>query len=308
VLFDPIPHRYALFDRHPAVPLFGVDVHETDLADVDSVIVLDTCAYGQLEPIADWLRRSKLPKLAVDHHITRDELADTYVVDESAAATCLILYEWAQATRWPMKPETREALYVGMAMDTGWFRQSNTDKRVMAAAADLVASGVQPHSLFQELFQRESPARVRLLGVALGTMELLSDDRLAVMTLAGESIAACGAVTADTEDIVNEPLRIGSVAVSVLLVEAPDGVVRASFRSKPPLGIAVDHLEADAPAGGAARGRPPDIDVARAAGAFGGGGHARAAGARLPGSLMDARRKVVGHLQSTLAGAPTSIA
>jgi nanoRNase/pAp phosphatase (c-di-AMP/oligoRNAs hydrolase) len=67
----------------------------------------------------------------------------------------------------------------------------------------------------------------------LNTLELIAGDRLAIMTLPSRAFVDCGATTADTEDIVNEPLRIGSVVVSVLLVDDGSGIVRVSFRSKP---------------------------------------------------------------------------
>ncbi len=234
VLFDPIPGRYATFHRYESMPVYRDAVHESDLSIADGIILLDTCASSQLDPIADWLKSTAVPKVAIDHHVTRDDLADCYVIDESAAATCLILYDWTQTLDWSVSGECAEALFIGIAMDTGWFQHANTDHRVLAAAADLVGRGVCPNELSQQLFQRESPARVRLLGAALNTLELAADDRVAVMSLSMKAIADCGATRTDTEDIVNEPLRIGSVVVSILLVEQADGLVRASFRSKEP--------------------------------------------------------------------------
>jgi phosphoesterase RecJ-like protein len=273
------------------MPIWGRDLDPGAPAGFDAVIVLDTCSYAQLRPLADWLRAATLPKLAIDHHVTRDELADLYIIDESAAATCLILHEVSRALDWPIDAEGRQGLFVGLAMDTGWFRHSNTDQRVLSAAADLVAGGIRPHELCQQLYQQDSPGRVRLLGEALGRLELLASDRLAVIALPAKSLAAVGATGADTEDVVNEPLRIGSVAVSVLLVEAEEGLVRASFRSKPPLGTA-------APAGEAAG--YPDIDVSKIAEVFGGGGHRRAAGARISGSLAEVQKTIAERLEALL--------
>ncbi len=298
LLFDVIPGRYAIFERYEEMPVLGRDLHEADLSDVDGVLVLDTCTYSQLSPIADWLRTARAEKLAVDHHITRDELADHYLIDESAAATCLIVCEWAQAVDWPITPEASDALFIGMAMDTGWFRHSNTDGRVLSAVADLVARGVRPHEPYEQLFQRETPARVRLLGAALGTLEVLGGERLSVMTLTTQAIAACGATTADTEDIVNEPLRIGSVVVSVLLVQEAGGIVRASLRSKPPGESPTEPRASD----GANASPPTDVDVAKIAQAFGGGGHTRAAGARISGTLPAVRKMIVDHVQRALPG------
>ena len=283
LLFAPLANRYRMFARYGPMPVFGTDVNASDLSTVDGVVLLDTCAYSQLRPIADWLRTAKKPKIAVDHHVTRDDMADLYVIDESAAANCLILHDWVRAADWPLDAKTRDALFIGIAMDTGWFRHSNTDRRVLEAAADLVAQGVCPHELYRQLFLQESTGRIRLLGAALNAMELLVDGRLALLTLRADSFTQAGAVPTDTEDIVNEPLRIGSVAVSVLLVERGDGVVRASFRSKPP----IDEGSLD-------------VDVAAVAQAFGGGGHRRAAAARVTGAFSTTRQAIVDHLSKLL--------
>jgi len=320
LLFEPIPARYELFNRFLPISILGRDLHLSDFDACDAVVVLDTCAYVQLRPIADWLRAAAKPKLAIDHHVTRDALADFYLVDEPAAATCLILYDFARAAHWPIDADIAEALFIGMAMDTGWFRHSNTDHRVLAAAADLAAHGVRPHELYESLFLRESPGRVRLLGAAVATMELLLADQAAVMTLTKRAMADARATAADTEDIVNEPLRIASVVVSVLLVEHDDGVVRASFRSKPPPDVPDDFECASgslSPSGGEGRVRGvqdtllrgearPDIDVAALAQSFGGGGHKRAAGARIPGTLAEVRRSVVEFLTDQFPRRPTS--
>ncbi len=281
VLFDPIPDRYDLFRASNRLVVLGRDRALTDLARCDGVIILDTCSYNQLRPIADWLRLAPQPKLAVDHHITRDDLAQHYVVDESAAATCLILFDWAIHAGWTMDMETARALFVGLATDTGWFHHSNTDARSFNAAADLVKRGARPHLLHEALYQRDSAARVRLLGVALETLELLINGQLAVMTLDGAAFAAAMATPADTEDIVNEPLRIGTVKVCVLLVDSGDGVIRVSLRSRATEG-----------------GR--DVDVAAVAQSLGGGGHRNAAGVKIADSITSARTTVLQRVEPLL--------
>lgn len=284
IQFDPTPQRYAALHHYEPMRVWGREASLADLAGVDGVVVLDTCTYNQLEPLADWLRASRLPKIAVDHHVTRDKLADVYVVDESAAATCLILHDWSIACDWALDAEACAALFIGVSTDTGWFRHSNTDARALEAAADLVGRGVHPHELFQELYQTDSAARVRLLGELLSTMDLLAGDRLALLTLPATTLSRLGARMSDTEDMINEPLRIATVRVSVLLADQGDGLIRVSFRSKPPVEPG-----------------DPDFDVAAVAQHFGGGGHRRAAGARLRGGLDEARKLVVAHLLNLMA-------
>ena len=95
------------------------------------------------------------------------------------------------------------------------------------------------------------------------------------MTLSPSDFREADATRADTEDIVNQPLCITSVAVSVLFVEHGDDIIRVSLRSKPPT-----------------RKGDPDVDVAAIAQSLGGGGHRRAAGVRITGSLSDIRSEI----------------
>lgn len=304
LLYDPLPDQYGVFGRYAPMPVLDRDLAWPDLEKNDGIIVLDTCSHIQLRPIADWFRSTRLPKLVIDHHVTREDIADRYLIDQSAAATSLIVYDWAQAVGWPIETGTGEALFVGIATDTGWFRHSNTDARVLSAAADLVARGGDPHDLYRRLYQREKPARVRLLGAALGTLELLSDERLAVMSLSAEAIAGARATRNDTEDIVNGPLRIDSVIVSVLLVEAGDGNIRMNFRSKPPTrkagpGEGKEDTSHQTPLG---ESEEEGIDVAKVAETFGGGGHTRAAGARIAGTIPEAHGLVIERLSKIMGG------
>jgi len=284
LLYEPLPETYQVFARFDSLPVLGKSVNATVLSEVDAVVVLDTCTYTQLEPIADWLRQASCPKLAVDHHVNRDELADRYLVDESASATCLILKEWARAACWPINAVARDALLIGIATDTGWFRHSNTDARTFAAAAELTEAGAGIYRLHQELFQQDSIARLQLLSAALNSLEWLAGGRIAVMRLTSDDFRRSGAVGADTENIVNEPLRVRSAAVSVILVDQGNGPIRVSFRSKPPL------IPSD-----------PDIDVSEIAHALGGGGHRRAAATRITGRLDEVYRTVVNRLTEAVS-------
>lgn len=280
IVFEGLPDRYRFMPGIDRLVHWSPQVSADMLGDVDSVIVLDTCTYTQLRPIADWLRSATQPKLAIDHHVSRDDLADHYLVDESAAANCLILFEWAKAVGWSLEAPACDALFTGIATDTGWFGHSNTDHRVLSAAADLSARGVRPYDLRRQLYQHSKPGPIRLLGTALTRMRLTANDRVAVMTLPLEAFRQARALPGDTEDLIDQPMRIGSVAVAVLLVEQEDGITRVSFRSKPPTdGVAID------------------VDVASVAEAFGGGGHRRAAGARVDGLLADVRERIIKHLE-----------
>ena len=284
LLFESLPVRYTFLTGQQNFSVGDAKQAADLLQQADGVLIVDTCSYGQLEPVADWLKNTSLPKLVIDHHGTRDPLTQNLLVDESAAATCLIIYELAKSAGWSMDTATASSLFVGLSTDTGWFRHSNTDARALHAAADLISHGVKAYELFESLYQQDSASRVRLLAEALNTLELHSSGRVAIMALTRESFVHTKATPAETEDIVNEPLRIASVVVSVLLVDQGEGQIRINFRSKAP-----DSL-----------GARPNVDVAAIAKEFGGGGHRHAAGARSKEVLTTVREKILARLQTAL--------
>ena len=283
LIYEALPGRYALLGELGPLRVWQQDVNEADLDQMDGVILLDTCTYNQLTPIADWLKTAGQPKLAVDHHLTRDPIPERYLVDETAAATCQILFDWFQATGWPIDDACRDALAVGIATDTGWFRHGNTDARAFETMAELTRRGASSAELFHQLYYNDPASRLRLRTAGLASLELLLDDRLAVMCVTPGTMRRVGASPSDTEELVNEPLRVGSVCVSMLLVSEVEGLVRVSFRSKQPV---------DAGA--------PDVDVSRAAEQFSGGGHKRAAGARIEGTIVQVRRLLVDYFEGIL--------
>jgi phosphoesterase RecJ-like protein len=281
VLYEPPPRRYTwLTDKQPFVYLNGDP--QQSLAGADGVVIADTCTYTQLGPVEEWLKSNSLPTVAIDHHISRDALATTYLIDESASAACLILFEMFRAAGWSLNQNACMALYTGISTDTGWFRFSNTDPRTLRAAADLAEQCVLPWQVFELLYQHESKARFQLMSAAFNTLELFQDDRVAIMHISRKMFHDTGASFNDTEDLINYPLQIESVEASALLVEPDEGPIRVSLRSKPPQ-----------------PGRA-DCDVAAAAATFGGGGHRRAAGARIPATLEQAKQQVMKALTSQM--------
>ncbi len=283
VQFNPTPVRYVALTRYEPMKVWLKDVTFDDLDGVDGVIVLDTCSYKQLDPLADWLQGVSVPKFVVDHHVTRDELADYYVIDEHASATCLILTEWARMLEWSLDEVAAHALFVGIATDTGWFAHANTDTRTMVAASHLMECGVSANDVYRHLYQTDTPARLRLQSRLLDTLELYAGDKLAVMSVSASAFEELKARMSDAEDMINEPLRIRSVEVSILIIDQGTGVIRVSFRSKVPIGDTTR-----------------DVDVSRIAQSFGGGGHKRAAGARPVGEIQEVKEQVVARVLEDL--------
>ena len=165
---------------------------------------------------------------------------------------------------------------VSIVTDTGWFKYSNTDAETLAVAADLVARGVEPARMYNAIYQRN--ARTQPLGVAraLARLEYAADGRIAVIDLPH---AEKGEVDLpDGDDVLDLVRAVGVVEVVLFLRELKDGTLKLSARSK------------------------TDFDVNLLARAFGGGGHAKASGATLPGPLAVTKKRVVDAAIAQLAG------
>jgi len=261
-----LPARYDFLfpdDRPAGVAAFGALADEADL-----VVIVDTCAFAQLDHLDDELtaRRGKI--VVVDHHATADDIGAVRWMDASAAAAGVMVEELIEACGWPLPETAAEALLVAITTDTGWFRFANTDGRCLRAAARLFEAGVHVDELYARLYQCDRPERLDLLRRALDSAELHHDGRIATMVLRRGDFNAARARLDETENFVNEPLRVGRVEVSILLVENPD-CVRISLRSR------------------------GHVDVAEVARSFGGGGHVRAAGLRAQEDVDQFKQRLV---------------
>jgi phosphoesterase RecJ-like protein len=242
----------------------------------EAVIVLDTGTWNQLGSFGPFLQALPAAKAVIDHHLTQDDLGALRFVDVSAEATGRLVHEAIAALGEPLTPSCASNLFVTLAMDTGWFRHSNTKPATFALAAELVAAGAEPTVLYDELFERNSLARIRLTGLVLERMQLAEGGRVAFTEIRRGDYDATGATPQDTEDLVNYTRSLAGVEVGLFFMEQPRGGVKVSFRSR-------------------AR-----VDVARLAEQFGGGGHRRAAGAVVEASLPEARRRVLEAVHAAL--------
>lgn len=278
-LFEAVPARYAFLvaDRD----LHRWDRECTVLRDTcDALVIVDTCSYAQLEPLREFLDRAPRT-LVIDHHPTGDGIGlragDLRLIDDHAGAVCLLIAEWIQVARLRTTPTIATALFTGLATDTGWFRFSNANARELRSGARLIEAGAQSHKIYDAVFQREPAAKLRLIGRMLQQMALHADGKIALLTLRRADFDAVGADRTMTEDLVNEATRLANTELTILVMEEPDGSVRANFRSK------------------------TRVNVARLAQRFGGGGHARAAGARPKGAWDEVVTQILAAAEEALA-------
>jgi phosphoesterase RecJ-like protein len=270
-----VPRRYAFLTEGEELLDAAGFARQAQVS--DCVLVLDTCARAQLAPVADAIAAARDKVLVIDHHQTREDIAAACWCDESAAATGVMAAELLDELGWPMDGAIARAVMTAVCSDTGWMQYSNTDARALCVVARCLDAGVAADELYRKLFQEDRPQRLSLLARMLTGMTLHMDGRVALMTATRADFEQTGATRDETENLVNEPMRIGGMCMSVLLVEQ-DGAIRGSLRSK---------AHVDERAGGRV------VDVAAVAQRLGGGGHARAAGFRMTGTLKEAKRVVM---------------
>lgn len=252
----------------------------------DLIAIVDTGAWNQLEALAPWLRDRVERAIGIDHHARGDRVAAERVIDTAAGSATAIVARLIDALGVPFTAagdangwgSVAEALFLGLATDTGWFRFQNAKPDEFALAARLLAAKVDKDRLIEITEHSHRPARLAIEARALGKARFVLDGTFAITSLSLGDFAETGAVVEETSGVVNMPMSVGSVRAAALLIESEPGLVKISFRSKPAVAGA------------------RFIDVNQLAAKFGGGGHVHAAGARIRGSLEEAERAILAVL------------
>lgn len=256
----------------------------------DLAIVVDTGSWSQLESLADWLRVRHSMVVSIDHHPHGDDIASMRLVQPDAVSTTAIVAPLLGEMGCELTGGVggvAEALFVGLATDSGWFRYANAGAEAFALAAKLLACGVDKPRLFQILEETYGPQRLALEARALASVEFVSNGSVAIQTLRLVDFQETGAAPEDLTGLVNTPLSVGQVRVSILISQNSPGVTKLSFRSKPAL------PDSMIPGDGQ---RSEVVDVNVLAQRFGGGGHVHAAGARVKMDVEAARAAIVREL------------
>ncbi|HST07125.1 MAG TPA: DHH family phosphoesterase [Gemmatimonadaceae bacterium] len=264
--------------------MLGTDVKDASdqgakaLKDADVLVVLDISDVKRLGVLAEAVRRLTIPKLVIDHHLPSDEPPGTLLLaDTAACATGELIYDFATCLGLKITPDIARALYVALLTDTGGFRFSNTTARCLSIAGQLIASGVEPEEMYGRLYASMPVGRLHLLRDALATLEVDPEYGISWISVPAGAAEQYGLRSEDLEGIAEHPRSIGGTRLAVFFRDLGHDKVKVSFRST------------------------GDVDVNKFAKQFGGGGHARAAGALIEGDLEVVRKKVVAAARDFLA-------
>ena len=277
VCTDPVP---PLYDFIAGVERFRTD--PDDAAPYDLVVISDC---GSLERIGEVGVRhpglfARLPRVVIDHHASNDASGAADWIDPGSAATCEMVT--LLAGRLGVGLDAGEGalaavLMAGIVMDTATFAHPNATPRTLIVSAALVEAGAPLSEISRRLYRTKPDAQLRLFGVVLDRLESVADGRIVWSSLTDADIAATGADRAHSEGIIDLLSQAEAAEVAILFKQAGHAT-RVSVRTKP---------------GG--------VDATVLTGKFGGGGHARAAGASVEAPLDEARLPVLAEATRLVA-------
>ncbi|MEA2172651.1 MAG: bifunctional oligoribonuclease and phosphatase NrnA [Blastocatellia bacterium] len=260
IMRDPVPHAY---QKLPG----SCDVRVTPSVDrvYDAVFVIE-CSDITRPGLIDL---EKQFVVNIDHHSTTALFGTINWIDSTASAVGEMIYNLCKATGVRVTRELAECVYTALITDTGSFHYSNTTERTFKVASELVRAGVKPAKISEAVFSSYPWSKIELLSAVLSTVRRDRSGRVAWMRQTLDMQERAHASEGDGDGFVNYPLTVGEVEAVVLLKECAPGMYRTSLRSK------------------------GDINVARIAEKFGGGGHRNAAGCTLTGDWDEAEQTIV---------------
>ncbi len=267
IMRDPVPHAY---QKLPG----SRDVRVTPDADAgyNAVFVIECSDITR----PGLLNLEKQNVVNIDHHATTALFGSINWIDSTASACGEMIYNLAKALGVRVTKEIAECVYTALITDTGSFHFSNTTERTFKVASELLRTGVKPAKTAEAVFASYPWSRIQLMGAVLSTARRDATGKVAILRHSLEMQHTAEASDEDADGFVNYPLTVGEVEAVAMLKEFEPGVYRTSLRSK------------------------GEVNVARVAEMFGGGGHRNAAGCTLRGTWEEAEEKIIALLQDAV--------
>jgi phosphoesterase RecJ-like protein len=242
-------------------------IHEKDpeksngiIRDSELIFTLDFNALDRTGELQESLENSDSDFIMIDHHQGPDSFALVTYSDISICSTSQMVYHFIEALGdlEVLNKDLATQLYVGIMTDTGSFRYPSTNSTTHHVIAKLIDCGADNAYIHQNVYDTNTPQRIKLLGTALNNLNILSEFKTAFITLSREELDRHDFKKGDTEGFVNYALSIKGINFGLIFIEGiQENFIKISLRSKGPFSVndfARDH--------------------------FNGGGHINAAGGR----------------------------
>jgi phosphoesterase RecJ-like protein len=265
VCSDGIPSVYYFLEGSATIAL------HPELTETPEVLICVDCAERERValPLDTW-DRPDLVIVNIDHHITNAGFGHLNIIDSSAAATGEIILHLVKELQLPLNYQIALDLYTAIATDTGFFRYANTSGATLESCSYLVNTfQIEPAKVAEQVHEQKSYNSIRLLGEVLSTLTLGLDGKVAWAKLDQQMLTKYPVENEETESYVNYARSIEGVEIGILFKELRPNEIKLSWRST------------------------SAVDVSKLATYFGGGGHARAAGCNLTGTMPEVVNQVL---------------
>ena len=216
----------------------------------------------------------------IDHHATAEAFGDINLIIPTASSTSEIIYKLIKQHQTAISEPCALCLYTGLLFDTGCFRHSNTTAETHRIAAELIEiGGFAPDEVYRHVYGQVPVAKLHLLREVLGTLEITDDGKIASVYATQAMFRKTGTTADAVEGVVTQIQTIAGIEVALCVSEMSDRSTKVSLRSH------------------------GCVDVSQLAAEFDGGGHARAAGCRIPlpyplaiSALVQATQRYIGYI------------
>lgn len=244
----------------------------------DTAIILDCGNLERIGKAAAHIRHTPVI-INIDHHVTNSLFGNFQLIDTSACATAEIIYRLIKRMGVPPTRDMATALYTAILTDTGSFRFSNTNSAAFAICDEMVGLGVDPSRVAKHVYGTYSMGRLKLLNLALDSIEISNNGKLSMMTLTRDMLRKTDTQPEDADGIINYAKRIEDVRVAVMIQEHLNGLRGVEHSTNP--GRFHVSLRSDG-----------TVDVAAIASEFGGGGHYNAAGFSVDATMSELKNRI----------------
>jgi phosphoesterase RecJ-like protein len=235
----------------------------------DLFIAVDCGAFDRMPPEVRPIVE-KLPTICIDHHVTNTAFGDVAIVDHTASSTGELIWRFAKWNEWKLDRAIAEALWVAMITDSGRFAYDSTSPRTLRAAGDILKYGVRTAFINDIIYGTFSTKAIELKRIAWRSLHIWKNRKVAEVTLTRDDFRSVRGTKADAEDIIEIPRSVARNEIALFFYQIPDRTkeTRCSIRTR------------------------GDWDATLLAAKFGGGGHIKAAGCTIKGTIAAAKRKM----------------
>ena len=280
---DSLNKKTVLFNESsiPAVYRFlpFVELIEHEIKDsyaFDTAVILDCGNIQRLGKYSETI--SRIPVIInIDHHVTNTRFGTCRLIDVSACSTAEIAYGIIKKLGIRINHAIATSIYTGILTDTGSFRFSNTNRTAFTICEEMIGCGVKPYEVARHVYGTYSLGRIRLLNLALDSIEISENRKLSMMTVTQDMIEETGTQPEDVDGLINYVRRIEDVKLAALIHEA-------KINSHGSNGLKNFHVSLRSDG---------SVDVASIATSFGGGGHSNAAGFDIETTLDAIKAKIL---------------